>query len=95
MSISKLFQPIQVGDTLLNHRIVMAPLTRLRADADHVQLPHVAKYYGQRASVPGTLLIAEATVIAPRAGGYPNIPGIWSDERSLHGRRYITSLQPR
>ena len=33
----------------------------------------------QRASVPGTLLIAEATPVAPKAGGYANVPGIWND----------------
>ena len=38
----------------------------------------VAEYYAQRASVPGTLLITEATFIAPQAGGYANAPGIWS-----------------
>ncbi|KAF8868497.1 hypothetical protein BD779DRAFT_982686 [Infundibulicybe gibba] len=38
----------------------------------------MGKYYSQRASVPGTLLITEATFIAAQAGGYANIPGIWS-----------------
>jgi NADPH2 dehydrogenase len=57
----------------------MAPLTRFRADEDHVPLPFVAEYYSQRGSVPGTLLIAEATFIALQAGGYPNIPGIWNE----------------
>ncbi|RDB16613.1 putative inactive dehydrogenase EasA [Hypsizygus marmoreus] len=79
MGVSKLFQPIRVGDMLLQHRVVMAPLTRFRADSQHVPLPHVVEYYTQRASVPGTLLISEATYIAQQAGGYPNAPGIWSD----------------
>ncbi|KAF8066539.1 hypothetical protein FPV67DRAFT_1670034 [Lyophyllum atratum] len=79
MATSQLFQPIKVGDMTLQHRVVMAPLTRFRADAQHVPLPHVAEYYAQRASVPGTLIISEATFIAQRAGGYPNAPGIWSD----------------
>ncbi|KAJ6628272.1 FMN-linked oxidoreductase [Mycena sp. CBHHK59/15] len=77
----KLFQPIKLGDILLKHRIVMAPLTRIRADVNHVPLPHVQEYYVQRASVPGTLLISEATCIAPRAGGSAHIPGIWSEEQ--------------
>ncbi|KAJ7183003.1 hypothetical protein C8R43DRAFT_1101213 [Mycena crocata] len=81
MATSKLFQPIQLGDILLKHRVVMAPLTRFRADKNHVPLPHVKEYYAQRASVPGTLLITEATFIAPRAGGYDNVPGIWSEEQ--------------
>ncbi|KAJ7677694.1 hypothetical protein DFH06DRAFT_975942 [Mycena polygramma] len=79
MASSKLFQPIVLGDILLKHRVVMAPLTRFRADKDHVPLPHVLEYYTQRASVPGTLLITEATFIAPRAGGYTHGPGIWSE----------------
>ena len=59
----------------------MAPLTRFRASDSHVQLPFVKDYYAQRASVPGTLLITEATFISPRASGYPNVPGIWSAEQ--------------
>jgi 2,4-dienoyl-CoA reductase-like NADH-dependent reductase (Old Yellow Enzyme family) len=81
MATSKLFQPMSLGDILLKHRIVMAPLTRFRADREHVPLPHVLEYYTQRASVPGTLLITEATLIAPRAGGFNNVPGIWSDDQ--------------
>ncbi|KAJ7067752.1 hypothetical protein B0H15DRAFT_940643 [Mycena belliarum] len=79
MSSSQLFKPLQVGTVSLQHRIILAPLTRLKATAEHVPfLPLVAEYYGQRASRPGTLLITEATFIAARAGGYPHIPGIWS-----------------
>lgn len=76
-----LFQPIQVGNVALGHRVAMAPLTRFRSDADHVPHPHVIDYYTQRASVPGTLIITEATFIAPQAGGYGNVPGIWSKEQ--------------
>ena len=73
---SKLFQTLKVGNINLQHRLVMAPLTRFRADDNHVPLPIVTEYYSQRASVPGTLLITEATFISPRAGGYPNVPGL-------------------
>ena len=72
------FSPVKVGQQLLDHRVVMSPLTRFRADESHVPLPFVADYYGQRASVPGTLLITEATFISPRASGYANVPGLWS-----------------
>ncbi|KAK7442716.1 hypothetical protein VKT23_015962 [Stygiomarasmius scandens] len=81
MSASKLFQPIKLGDVVLKHRVVLAPLTRMRADAKHVPLPIVKEMYAQRASTPGTLLITEATFIAPRAAGYDHAPGIWSDEQ--------------
>ncbi|KAJ7293870.1 hypothetical protein C8J57DRAFT_1444943 [Mycena rebaudengoi] len=98
MSSSKLFQPIQVGDIQLNHRIVFAPTTRYRADANHVPLPHVADYYEQRASTPGSLLISEATFFAARAGGMANAPGIWSDEQiscleKVHARGSFMYLQ--
>lgn len=76
---TKLFQPIRVGRLELSSRIAMAPMTRFRVDDQHVPLPIVKDYYAQRASVPGTLLITEATVISPNGGGYPNVPGIWSD----------------
>ncbi|KAL5048104.1 hypothetical protein BDW71DRAFT_206045 [Aspergillus fruticulosus] len=78
---SPLFQPLRIGNVTLNHRVVMAPLTRLRADAKHVQLPMATTYYEQRASVPGTLLISEATIISPQHGGYPHAPGIWNEEQ--------------
>ncbi|THV00307.1 FMN-linked oxidoreductase [Dendrothele bispora CBS 962.96] len=78
---SKLFRPLTVGDVTLKHRVVMAPLTRFRANANHVPLPIVKEMYAQRASTPGTLLITEATFIAPRASGYDHAPGIWSDEQ--------------
>ncbi|KAF7342493.1 putative inactive dehydrogenase EasA [Mycena venus] len=79
---SKLFEPIKVGNIALQHRVVLAPLTRYKADEAHVPyLPLVAEYYGQRASRPGSLLITEATFIAARAGGYSHVPGIWSPEQ--------------
>ncbi|KAF2644795.1 FMN-linked oxidoreductase [Massarina eburnea CBS 473.64] len=78
MSDSRLFQPLKLGNIQLEHRVAMAPLTRFRANDDHVPLPIVAEYYAQRASVPGTLLISEATFISPEAGGYANAPGIYN-----------------
>ncbi|KAI1396122.1 FMN-linked oxidoreductase [Hypoxylon fuscum] len=81
MASSRLFEPLKVGNVTLKHRLVMAPLTRFRATSEHVPLPIVKEYYEQRASVPGTLLIAEATFISKQAGGYPNVPGIWSQEQ--------------
>ena len=78
---SKLYAPIKVGPVNLNHRIVLAPLTRYRATDEHVPLPTVKEYYAQRANIPGTLLITEATFIAPKAGGDKNAPGIWSQDQ--------------
>ncbi|KAF9444072.1 NADH:flavin oxidoreductase/NADH oxidase [Macrolepiota fuliginosa MF-IS2] len=79
---SRLFQPITVGRTQLKHRVVLAPLTRVRADDNHVpNLPIMKEYYSQRATMPGTLLITEATIIAPQAGGLKNAPGIYSKDQ--------------
>ncbi|KAF9238925.1 hypothetical protein BU15DRAFT_88172 [Melanogaster broomeanus] len=74
-----LFQPIKVGPLALQHRVVLAPLTRFRNYASHVPGPQVASYYAQRGSTPGTLLIAEATFISRDAGGYEHVPGIYTD----------------
>ncbi|KAJ1305437.1 hypothetical protein OPQ81_000447 [Rhizoctonia solani] len=78
---SKLYTPLQVGDINLAHRVVMAPLTRYRANDTHAHTELGVQYYAQRAEVPGTLLITEATAISPEAAGYDHIPGIWSDEQ--------------
>ncbi|KAJ7232636.1 hypothetical protein B0H12DRAFT_1223150 [Mycena haematopus] len=70
-STAKLFTPIRIGDVQLRHRIVLAPLTRLRVDpSTNAILPMVKEYYEQRASTPGTFLITEGTVIAEKAGVY-------------------------
>ncbi len=68
-SVPKLLSPIRVGNLDLAHRVVLAPLTRLRANAAHVHGDLAVTYYGQRASKPGSLLITEATFIA--AGEIP------------------------
>lgn len=74
-----LISPLRIGKLDLKHRVVMAPLTRIRADEDHVPLDIAREYYSQRASVPGTLLISEGTFISARAGGRDHVPGIWSE----------------
>ena len=71
-----------MGEYQLANRVVMAPLTRSRAtNPDLTPTDLHTHYYAQRASVPGTLLITEATFISPRASGYPNVPGIWNAEQ--------------
>ncbi len=60
MSNQPLFTPYRMGDLDLPNRIVMAPLTRMRAQPhDHVPTVLQAEYYAQRASAG--LIIAEAT----------------------------------
>ena len=74
---SALFQPLQAGALLLPNRILMAPLTRCRATADHVPTPLMATHYAQRASAG--LLIAEATMAIAGNAAFGNEPGIYSD----------------
>ncbi|KAL0571106.1 hypothetical protein V5O48_010853 [Marasmius crinis-equi] len=88
-----LFQPVKVGGSSLQHRVVLCPLTRFRASKTHVPiLPIVKEYYTQRGSRPGTLLISEAAFIAEKAGGYPNAPGIWSDEQIDAWKEVVSSV---
>lgn len=69
-----LFQPLKLpGGLELQHRAVMAPLTRCRAPGA-VPTPMMSEYYAQRAT-PGGLIISEATVVSPTGFGYPNTPG--------------------
>ncbi|KIY65229.1 FMN-linked oxidoreductase [Cylindrobasidium torrendii FP15055 ss-10] len=92
MSTPKLFQPLRVGQMELAHRVVHAPLTRLRSDDSFAPLPHVKEYYAQRASIPGTFLITEAVSIAPKANGYPNFPEIFSDEQIAAWKDVATAV---
>lgn len=80
-SSSRLFTPLRLGKCQLQHRVTMSPLTRFRADHVGIPLPFVKEYYGQRASVPGTFLVSEATAISSKAVGFSNVPGIWNEEQ--------------
>ena len=88
-----LFTPLKVGPVTLSHRVAMAPLTRCRADNDNVPTKLMETHYAQRATVPGTLLITEATLIAAKAGGYPNVPGVWSDAQ-VEGWKKVNGTCP-
>jgi NADPH2 dehydrogenase len=84
----RLFEPVEIGTVAQQHRVVVAPLTRFKASAEHVPyVALVAEYYAQRATRPGTPLITEYTLIAVRAGGLANVAGIWGPARSRPGER--------
>lgn len=74
-----LFSPLQMGDLLLPNRVIMAPLTRCRASAGRVPNDLMASYYRQRASAG--FILSEATSVTPMGVGYPDTPGLWSDEQ--------------
>lgn len=92
MSASKLFKPITFGKGALQHKIVLSPMTRFRADDNGVPLHCVKAYYSQRACLPGTLLITEAVAISPRARGFPNVPGIWSPEQIAGWKEVVDAV---
>lgn len=85
--VPKLFQTVRVGEIELAHRVVFAPCTRLRATKDNVHTDLGVTYYEQRASVPGTLLISEATLLEPHL---PHAPGIFTDEQVVAWKRVRT-----
>ncbi|WP_324741354.1 alkene reductase [Tsuneonella sp. CC-YZS046] len=78
MSHDALFQPLTLGTLALPNRIVMAPLTRGRADEANVPQPVMGEYYAQRADAG--LIVSEATAVHPLGMGWYRVPGIWSDE---------------
>lgn len=90
-----LFDPIKVGESPLSHRIAMAPLTRFRANAEHVHGDLAVEYYSQRASTPGTLLITEGTFISPRCSGFTNVPGIYTAAQIAAWKRVTDAVHAR
>lgn len=88
MSSPSLFSPLHLGRYKLTHRVVMAPLTRMRAGRGNVPNELAPEYYGQRASAGG-LIISEATQVTPSGQGYPATPGIHSAEQ-VEGWKKVT-----
>ncbi len=84
---TSLFDPLKAGAFTLKNRVVLAPLTRCRASAGRVPNGMMREYYEQRASAG--LMLTEATSVTPMGVGYPDTPGIWSDEQ-VAGWKAIT-----
>lgn len=84
---NKLLAPLQLGDYTLKNRVIMAPLTRMRANADLAPTDLNVEYYRQRASAG--LIITEATQISNLGQGYPMTPGIYS-EKQIEGWKKVT-----
>lgn len=83
-----LFQPYALNSSLtLNNRILMAPLTRCMADDNLVPTAQMAQYYGRRAEAG--LIISEAVIIRPDGQGYPNTPGLFTQEQ-IAGWKLVT-----
>lgn len=85
-----LFNPLQVGSLTLPNRILLAPLTRARADAGHMPNALMAEYYSQRAT--GGLLISECTMVAPGTSAFVNEPGIYNDAQIAAWRQVTDAV---
>ena len=83
-----LFSPVTLGTISLDHRVVHAPTTRLRADPDDTPSAMMVDYYGQRAS-QGGLIITESAHPSYDSRGYEGAPGIYT-EAHVAGWRRIT-----
>ena len=91
---TNLFKPIKLGTSELKHRVVMAPLTRMRAHHPG-NIPNrdwAAEYYDQRSRRPGTMIITEGTFVSAQAGGYDNAPGIWSEEQIAEWKKIFAKI---
>ena len=77
MNTRPLFAPVTVGRATLSNRLVMAPMTRSRAQADGTPGELAATYYAQRASVG--LIVTEGTQPSDDGQGYLSTPGIYTD----------------
>jgi N-ethylmaleimide reductase len=87
MTLTHLFTPLKMGALTLPNRILMAPLTRCRADKDHVPTAIMAEHYSQRAS--GGLVIAEATAAMAGCSSFWTEPGIYNDAQ-VAGWKQVT-----
>lgn len=83
-----LFDPLDLGELTLPNRIIAAPVTRCRAAPGRVPNELMADYYAQRATAG--LIISEATSVCPMGVGYPNTPGLWSQEQ-VEGWKKVTT----
>jgi N-ethylmaleimide reductase len=88
---SKLFTSTQVGPYKVSHRVVMAPLTRMRSDPGDIPSELMVEYYTQRAS-EGGLIISEATPVSIRGFGYAGAPGIYSDTQIAGWQRVTNAV---
>ncbi len=85
-----LLEPFQLGDLTLKNRVALAPMTRARAGEERLPNALMAEYYAQRASAG--LIITEATVVSEQGIGFPNTPGIYSEEQSIAWRLVVKAV---
>ena len=92
MNYPSLFSPLKVGPYQLQHRLALAPLTRMRAAKPSLApRPLNAEYYAQRAT-PGGLLIAEASPVMATGFGSPGVPGIYTEQQIAGWREVVDAV---
>lgn len=87
---NSLFSPVRLGNHTLQNRVVMAPMTRSRAQADGTPGVLAARYYGQRASVG--LIVTEGTQPSADGQGYLTTPGIYTDAHVAGWKQVTTAV---
>src|SRR5262245_37281635 len=93
MNFPTLFSQLKIGPYQLAHRVVMPPLTRMRAERPSLApRPLNADYYAQRAT-PGGLIIAEASPVLATGFGNPGVPGIWSEAQVEGWRKVVDAVR--
>jgi N-ethylmaleimide reductase len=90
MSSPSLFTPLRLGAVEAPNRVVMAPLTRMRAGQGRVPTPLMTEYYSQRATAG--LIVTEATAVSQQGTGCPNTPGIYTDEQVAGWQRVTEAV---
>src|SRR6476620_11548703 len=92
MNFPLLFSPLQVGPYRLDHRVAMAPLTRMRAEKPSLSpRPLNVEYYAQRAT-PGGLIIAEASPVMATGFGSTDVPGIYTEQPIAGWRKFVDAV---
>lgn len=86
----RLLSPAKIGNWDLTSHVVMAPLTRSRAEADWTPSQHAPEYYGQRGGAG--IVICEATQVSADATGYCRTPGIWTDAHVQRWREIVDAI---
>jgi N-ethylmaleimide reductase len=84
------FDPIKLGHLTLKNRILMAPMTRGRADAEGAPQDIVAEYYAQRAEAG--LIITEAVAVNPLGHGWPGAPGLYTNHHEAAWAAVATAV---
>lgn len=92
LSSSKLFKPVKVGPVTLKNRLVYAPTTRFRNTEEFVATDSMLKYYSDRATNNGGLLIVEATFPAPEFGLYERAPMIKTKQQVAAFKKIVDAV---